>query len=420
MFKNIKIEKWRQFEKIDMDFHPNLTILTGSNGAGKTTILNLLNQHYGWNVGFVSTPERDKEKGGLNYLTGLFKNLFLREKSSEQNIYGDNTVIGNITYKNSDSICEILIPNNVSITYNAILRNLIPIRGLYIPSHRSIFNYKNVTTIPTTILSREQIYNKYSNVTRNKFLDTYYDIDRTPTAIIKETLIALATFGYGNNAVVPDKNAIKMFQDFENILSIMLPPKIGFKKILIEVPEVVLATESGNFAIDAVSGGIAAIIDLAWQIFMFDEPNKSFIVTIDEPENHLHPEMQRTLLPNLLKAFPNVQFVVATHNPFMVSSVPDSNVYVLKYNDKNKVESINLDSINKAGSSNDILREVLGIPSTIPTWVENKLTCIIERFANMDISEQNFSLLREEMAGIGLDKLIPETIVKVVERESNK
>lgn len=415
MFKRIIIENWRQFEKIDIDFHRRLTILTGANGAGKTTILNLLNRHYGWNINFVSTPERDKEKGGLKYWTGLLKNLFSKNSPNDHNRYGDNTVIGNITYENSNNICDIAVPNNVSNVYNIQLYNSIQVKGLYIPAHRSIFNYRTVSTIPTTVLSREQIYNNYLGIIRNKFLDTHYDMNRTPSTIIKETLIALATFGYGNEAVVSDKNAIKMFEDFQNILRIMLPPKIGFKKILIEVPEVVLATESGNFSIDAVSGGIAAIIDLAWQIFMFDEPNSNFVVTIDEPENHLHPEMQRTLLTNLLKAFPNVQFIVATHNPFMVSSVPDSNVYALNYNDNKRVISIKLDSVSKAGSSNDILREVLGIPTTMPIWVENKLSDIVKKFSIMEFSEQNFDLLRKEMAEIGFEKLIPDTIAKVVE-----
>ena len=48
MIKSIKIDSWRQYENINIDFHKQLTILTGANGAGKSTILNIINQHFGW------------------------------------------------------------------------------------------------------------------------------------------------------------------------------------------------------------------------------------------------------------------------------------------------------------------------------------------------------------------------------------
>lgn len=34
-FEKLNIEKWKQFENIEIDFHQQLTILTGANGAGK-------------------------------------------------------------------------------------------------------------------------------------------------------------------------------------------------------------------------------------------------------------------------------------------------------------------------------------------------------------------------------------------------
>lgn len=75
---------------------------------------------------------------------------------------------------------------------------------------------------------------------------------------------------------------------------------------------------------------------------MFVDTSESFVALIDEPENHLHPELQKNFLGNLIKAFPKVQFIVATHNPFMISAVRDSNVYVLNYNELNKVFSTKL------------------------------------------------------------------------------
>jgi predicted ATPase len=34
-FKRLKIDGWRQFQSIDIELHPRLTIITGANGAGK-------------------------------------------------------------------------------------------------------------------------------------------------------------------------------------------------------------------------------------------------------------------------------------------------------------------------------------------------------------------------------------------------
>ncbi len=46
------------------------------------------------------------------------------------------------------------------------------------------------------------------------------------------------------------------------------------------------------------------------------------LVLIDEVDLHLHPEWQQTVLTNLLAAFPMMQFVVTTHSPQVLSSVP--------------------------------------------------------------------------------------------------
>ena len=143
-----------------------------------------------------------------------------------------------------------------------------------------------------------------------------------------------------------------------------------------------------------------------------------FVVIIDEPENHLHPELQRRLLPSFLEAFPNTQFIIATHNHFMVSAVSDSSVYVLNYAENRKVNSRLLDMVNKAGSSNEILREVLGLPFTIPIWADKKIQQIIERHSEMELNEEVLRSLRAEMAYLGLDHLYPETVSRVFEKKA--
>lgn len=70
MFTRLNIKEWRQFSDIDIVFHDHLTVLTGANGAGKTTILNLLSKSTGWNPQFVSSYEQD-ENGVSKYFNSL-------------------------------------------------------------------------------------------------------------------------------------------------------------------------------------------------------------------------------------------------------------------------------------------------------------------------------------------------------------
>lgn len=53
------------------------------------------------------------------------------------------------------------------------------------------------------------------------------------------------------------------------------------------------------------------------------------VVLIDEIEMHLHPEWQQVAVPSLLNAFPKLQFIVTTHSPQVVSSVPKKSVRML-------------------------------------------------------------------------------------------
>lgn len=53
-------------------------------------------------------------------------------------------------------------------------------------------------------------------------------------------------------------------------------------------------------------------------------------VLIDEPEAHLHAELQEKIMPFLTRTFPRLQFIVATHSPEVVASMDDAVIYDLR------------------------------------------------------------------------------------------
>jgi predicted ATP-binding protein involved in virulence len=61
---------------------------------------------------------------------------------------------------------------------------------------------------------------------------------------------------------------------------------------------------------------------------------KPSVLLIDELDGHLHPKWQRAVLPALQKALPDVQIIVSTHSPFVISSCRDAKVHVLQLDEE--------------------------------------------------------------------------------------
>ena len=424
-FKSLSIKGWRQFKRIAIDFHPQLTVLTGANGAGKTTLINILSQHFGWGFRYFATP-RHKREGGYEYQMGIFE----AEETSPQ--FGNWRKVGALTYSN-EILANLLIPPQAGIQYDLQVNGQQHVLGFHVPSHRHISFYQAVGQLTLQPILPEQAYANFS--TEYMARQQGRHSGSSPLYRIKESLISMAAFGEGNQYIQGNHASLEAYLGFIDILRKLLPETVGFQNISIRIPDVVLQTKSGEFLIDAASGGLMTLIDLAWQIFMFSLNNKEkFIVTMDEPENHLHPSMQRSLMGNLIRAFPQVQFVIATHSPFMVSSVRDSNVYVLSVEGDQqgllhttdvvsegspnlRVISTQLDHINKAGSASEILRDVLGVPVTMPHWAEEDLQKVLDTYRSQPFDNQTLNRLRKELEALGYMELYPDAISRLIGKQ---
>ena len=396
-FDSLEVEGWRQFGSVRIDFHPRATIITGANGTGKTSILSILSQHFGWALAFIGTPRIDF-RGARRYFSGFISD-----------VGGGDFDVGRITYDNG--AVAILQAPTEGASFNIAIRGSQAVSGIYITSHRPVYTYQLLTEIPTDVQAGNQLFDQYVNNMRQAYVPNARI--QSPSYRLKAALISMAMFGYGNQVVAPNNEAVTTFEGFSEILSNVLPADIDFRRIAIRVPEVILETGTGDFSLDAASGGIAALMDVAWQIYMRSRSDETFTVLMDEPENHLHPRIQRSLLPGLLNAFPQVQFIIATHNPFVVTSVRDSNVAVLDFVD-GRVNSTNLTDVNRSATANQVLTDVLGVPFPAPLWVENEVDRIVSSARDQDLSEELLSSLRAQLNTIGLGYLFPEVVGRLL------
>jgi hypothetical protein len=375
-----------------------MTVITGANGAGKTTLLNILSQHFGWSLSFVGTL-RVSKKGARNYYSGVFGD----------EIDAGSAEVGKLTYSDGGE-AKLMVPHQ-SESFQIKLAGRQEIQGIYITSHRPVYSYQKVTQIPTKVQAGAQLFQQYLQNIRQHYQPSARV--ESPSHRLKAALISLANFGYGNEVVEANDEARRTFEGFSKVLSKVLPEDLGFKKIAIRMPEVVLECTSGDFSIDAASGGVASLIDVAWQIYMQSQATPSFTVVMDEPENHLHPRLQRSVLPGLLRAFPDAQFVVATPNPFVVTSVQDSAVVVLDFVD-GRVESTSLKEVDRSASANKVLMDVLGVPFPAPLWVEDEVDKVVRSVAEEKLTAELLSTIRGRFNEVGLGDLFPRVVDRLL------
>lgn len=143
-----------------------------------------------------------------------------------------------------------------------------------------------------------------------------------------------------NENQIKDADEInKWFVDFTGILHQIfqdddLHLKFNYKDYSFRI-----LSHGKEFKFTELSDGYAAILDIVVDLILKMQSKNSLtraykkkgIVLIDEVETHLHLEMQKMIMPILTKVFPNIQFIVTTHSPFVLNSLENAVAYDLEH-----------------------------------------------------------------------------------------
>ena len=96
---------------------------------------------------------------------------------------------------------------------------------------------------------------------------------------------------------------------------------------------------------DGYRSSLAWLSDLCWNWSKnnpdsMDPAEVEALVLIDEIDLHLHPQLQRTLVPRLRHIFPRIQWIVTTHSPLVLGCFDKNEIILLDADSPDGVELV--------------------------------------------------------------------------------
>jgi predicted ATP-binding protein involved in virulence len=190
------------------------------------------------------------------------------------------------------------------------------------------------------------------------------------------------------NGGVPSR-AIKMCSALESTLAAVTGKTFSFT--VTHHPKVSLNVTWGdmpNLSISNLPDGLRSV--LSWLAATVGKLDAAFpdhedplslpiVLLVDEPEGHLHPGWQRLILPATQRLFPNAQIFVATHSPFMVSSVNEGFIHILEAGSGGKVTARPPMECQKGDTYQDVLEDVLGMTD----WYDPETEGLLSTFRKL-------------------------------------
>lgn len=393
--KNLYISNFRMFEQLKLVFEPGFNLILGDNGVGKTTILEAASVALsGFFVGMEDVSARNIYKDDIRY-------QIIRDKNGTPNKSYSSPVEVTCTLqydgmdytwtraKKDTSGKTTIIPRDI-VGVSQKLVNDINIKTWPLISYQSASRHWISARSDANEKRRKQLHDR-----RCAYLGC---LDRTVNLQSVYEWCKQMEWLSVKNRQIPENYQMfgEIISKFMSIMNDGVISKVFFHPNV----EKLLYVENGEFKeIEDLSAGYQSVlnmvIDLAYRMAILnpdageDIQMADGVVLIDEIDSNLHPKWQWRIVDALIKTFPNVQFIAATHSPIIVSSCKNANI--ISIDEENEVQYIE-DSY--AFSVNEILRDMLGYHMR-PEIVEN----LIEEFGvYMDRDEYS-------QAKVSLEKL---------------
>ena len=346
--KNLYIKEFKGLRDISINFEKNdepldLVVLAGTNGTGKTRILESILDYFQKIVNHIENE---------NVAEVFFE-------TDEQNClnqgYDSNMLYLILNYYNDENIVERgrkVVEENLKVFPKII----------YVPTET---NFQKVE-IASPMLVREY-----------KFLNI------VDTGLIKDvpSYIATRIMEMANEQENTPMGEIRaaVFKEINEIFEI-LDLDIKISEISKNVKSIPIFTNSAGdkFDINELSSGEKQLFLRTLAIKMLNPENS--IILIDEPELSLHPKWQQRIIDVYRKIGKNNQIIIATHSPHILGSVRKENIILLDKDDDGKIVVRTGDELyDSYGQPTErILEDIMGLKTTRNQEIFDKLEKIRE------------------------------------------
>jgi len=435
--ENLKLKNYRLFDSLQIDFHPELTVLVAQNGGGKTALLDGIAtslrlfvdvmQAKTGSSGFDTTDilrELGRERQMLTRTpvrleaNGIFagaRTSWARERATDAP--NSRTTTREAT-ELSDRANELITVLDQYYTGEVDVPPVLPIVAFY-PTGRlwnqarltkarrtRTLNPKNRTKGYLNALSSNSQYAAFTDWFRRYSYEAQKDASggasqHEPDAILKGVRLAV-------------KRVIK--------------PTTGWTNLRWDFVEDDIRAEHeqfGRLPVWMLSDGIRSMIsltaDIAHRMVRLNPQLKSKaalqtpgIVIIDEVDMHLHPEWQQVVLGSLREAFPKVQFIVTTHSPQVLSTVKAESIRIIERDGVGGWRGRVPHEETRGVESAQVMADVMGV-DPLPRVPEVELLADYQRLLDDDEHETAHAqdLFRKLLSHFGRDSQTIEDLEKL-------